>query len=51
MVELRGPQIAGEFDDDLEILVSILKGGDWGQKIARIGEPVGANRTQLRQAE
>ena len=51
MVELRGPQIAGELDDDLELFVSILKGGDRGQKIARVGEPVGADRTQFRQAE
>src|SRR4051794_1361717 len=47
MVERRGPQRAEEFLDDLGLLVLVLEPGGRSLEIARIGEPVRADRPKF----
>ena len=51
VIDPRGPQLALKLAQALKLAVHILKGGDRGKKITRVGQPVGANRTQVRQTE
>ena len=51
MVHLRRPQIALEFGDQAARRRGVLVSRDRRQKIARIGETVGAERAELRQPQ
>ncbi len=51
MVQSRRPQPALEFLDQLGGAIDVLEGGHGRQEVARIGQAVGADRPQLRQAQ
>ena len=51
VVDGRGPQPPQKFGDDVELAVAILKGRHRRLEIARIRQPVGADRAQFRQPE
>src|SRR5215470_15317659 len=49
MVEFGRPQIALKFRDDLAGLVAVLESRDRHAEITRVGEAVGADRSELRE--
>jgi hypothetical protein len=51
MMDVGLPQRALEFRDQLEIAVDVLERGTRGEEIARVGQPVGADRAQFRQPQ
>ena len=52
VVEVGGPEVAQELGDDLEgAVVAVVVGGVRSEEVAGVGEAVGADRAELRQAE
>ena len=51
VVEGRDPETAEELGDDVKIAFAVVEGGDGGEKIARVGEAVGADGAEIGQAE
>ena len=51
VIDLGDPQLAEEFGDDAAIGIEIFERRDGRQKIARVGEAVGADRAEFGQAE
>ena len=51
VIDGRAPQPAAEFGHQLEVSLAVLERRHGRQKIARIGEPVGADRPQLGQPQ
>ncbi len=51
MVDRRAPQPTGELGDQFERARALLEGGDRRQKIARVGQPVGADGPEFGQAQ
>src|SRR5579872_193942 len=47
MVDLRGPEVAHELGDELEGALTILVPGHGREKVARIGKPVRADRSEV----
>ena len=51
MVDLRGPQRTLEFRDELEVTFDVLVGCHGSQEIARIGQPIRADRPEFGQPQ
>ncbi len=51
VIDERGPEPAEKFRGDVELAIAIFIRGNGREEIARIGEAVGADGAQLRQAE
>ena len=51
VIDLRDPQLAEEFGDDAAVRSTIFERRHRREEVARIGQPVGADRAEFRQTE
>src|SRR5271156_5059495 len=51
MVEARRPEPAEELGDDFKFAFAVIEGGDRGEKVARVRQAIGSNRTEIGQSK